>query len=142
MNINSLLPITNELREIVKTSSPTVIGNTKTTIDNPINDSEISIDGYWAIRHDPNRKGGGVVCYITNSIYYNTKNCISDKLKNIFIEFLIPKTKPITVRIIYKPPDQTRFLEILSDSLNPLNMLSEEWHILEVLNINLWQNDS
>ena len=46
MNINSLLPITNELREIVKTSSPTVIGITKTTIDNPINDSEISIDGY------------------------------------------------------------------------------------------------
>ena len=142
MNINSLLPITNELREIVKTSSPTVIGITKTKIDNTINDSEISIDGYWAIRHDQNRKGGGVVCYVTNNIYYNTKNCISDKLKNIFIELLIPKTKPITVRIIYKPPDQTRFLEILSDSLNPLNMLSEEWHILEVLNINLWQNDS
>ena len=58
------------------------------------------------------------------------------------IELLIPKTKPVTVAMVSKLPDQTRFLEILSDSLNSLNMLSEEWHILGDLNINLYQNGS
>ena len=107
-----------------------------------IGDSEISIDGYCALRRDRKRKGGGVICYVTNKICYNNKNCISNEIENIFIELLIPKTKPITVGIIYKPPDQTRFLEILSDSLNSLNMLSEEWHILGDLNINLYQESS
>ena len=100
------------------------------------------MDGYCAIQCGRNRKGRGVICYVTNKICYNNKNCISNEIENIFIELLIPKTKPITVGIIYKPPDQTRFLEILSDSLNSLNMLSEEWHILGDLNINLYQNGS
>ena len=55
---------------------------------------------------------------------------MSNEIENIFVELFIPKTRPITVRIVYKPLDQTRFLEILSTSLNSLNMLSEEWHIL------------
>ena len=135
MNINSLLPRIDELRKIVKISNPTIIGITETKLDNAIGDSEISIDGYCAIRRDRNRKGGGVICY-------NTKNCISNEIENIFVELLILKTKPITVRIVYKPPDQTKFLEILSNSLNSLKMLSEEWHILGDLNINLYHNGS
>ena len=72
---------------------------------------------------------------VTNKICYNTKNFVSNEIENIFVELLIPKAKPITVGIVYKPPDQTRSLEILSNSLNSLNMLSEEWHILGNLNI-------
>ena len=142
LNINSLQPKVDELREIVKISSATVIGITDTKLDNSIDDSEISIDGYCAIRRDRNRKGGGVIYYFTKKICYNTKNCISNEIENIFVELVIPKTKPITVGIIYKPPDQTRFLEILSNSLNLLNMLREEWHILGNLNINSYHNGS
>ena len=142
MNINSLLPKIDELGEIVKISSPTVIGITKTKLDNSIGDSEISIGGYCAIRCDRNRKGRGVICYVTNMICYNTKNCIWNEIENISVELLISKTKSITVGIVYKPPDQTSFLEILSNSLNSLNMLSKEWHILEDLIINLYHNGS
>ena len=70
------------------------------------------------------------------------KNCISNEIENIFARLLIPKTKPITVEIVYKPPDQTRFLERLSNSLNTLNIVSREWHILGDLNINLYHNGS
>ena len=126
----------------MKISNPTVIGNTEKKLDDLIGDSEVCIKGYFAIRRDWNKKGGGVICYVTNKICYNTKNCISNEIENIFIEILIPKTKPITVGIVYKPPDQTRFLEILSNSLNSLNMSSEEWHILGDLNINLYHNGS
>ena len=142
LNMNSLLPKIDELREIVKISNPTVIGITETKLDNSIGDSEISIDGHCATRRDRNRKGGGVICYVTNKICYNTKNCISNEIENIFVELLIPKTKPITVGIVYKPPDQTRFVEILSNSLNSLNMFSKEWHILGDLIINLYHNGS
>ena len=126
MNINSFLATIDKLREIVKISNPTVIDITETKFDNSISDLETSIGGYCAIRRDRNRKGGGVICYVTHKICYNNKNCISNEIENIFIELLIPKTKPITVGLVHKPPDQTRFLEILSDSLNSLNMLSEE----------------
>ena len=47
-------------------------------------------------------------------------------MENIFIELFIPKTKPITVGIVYTTRDQTRFFKILCDSLNLLNMLNEE----------------
>ena len=137
MNINSLLPNIDELREIVKISNPTVIGITETKLGNSICDSEISIDGYCAIRGDRSRKGGGVICYVNNKICYNTENCISNETENIFLELLIPETRPITVGIVYESPDKSRFLEILSNSLNSLNMLREEWHILGDLNINL-----
>ena len=90
-----------------------------------LDDSEISTDQYCAIPRDQNRKGGGVICYITNKICYNNKNCISNEIENIFIKLLIPKIKPITAEVVYKPPDQTKFLEILSDNLNSLNMLRE-----------------
>lgn len=43
-------------------SNPTVIGFTDTKINNSISDSEIFIDGDYAIRRDYNRKDGGVVC--------------------------------------------------------------------------------
>ena len=110
MNIISLLPKIDELREKVKISNLTVIDITEPKLDNSIGDWEISIDGYSAIRGYRNRKSEGVICYVTNKICYNTKNCISIEIENFFAELLISKTKPITVEIVYKPPDQTRFL--------------------------------
>ena len=44
MNVNSLLPKIDELREIVKISNPTVIDITETKLDNSFGDSDISID--------------------------------------------------------------------------------------------------
>ena len=60
--------------------------------------------------------------------------------KKYFIELLILKTKPKTFGLIYKLPDQLRFLETFSDSLNTLNISNKEWHILGDLNINLCEN--
>ena len=47
--MNSLQPKIDEIRETVKISNPTVISITETKLDNSIGDSEISIDGYYAI---------------------------------------------------------------------------------------------
>ena len=80
LNINSLLPKIDELREIVEISNPTGIDIRETKLDNSISDPEISIYGCCVIGRDQNRKGGDVICYVNNTICYNTKNCISNIL--------------------------------------------------------------
>ena len=52
LNKKMLLPKIDQLREIVKTLNPVVIGATETKLDNSIGDSEIPIDGYCAIQRD------------------------------------------------------------------------------------------
>ena len=116
-----------------------VVRITELKLDDSINDCKICIKGY-TMRRDQNRKGRGVVCYASNKICFNTKNYISNEIENIFIELFVSKTKPITAGIIYKLPDQLRFLETLSDSLKMVNILNKEWHILGDLNINLCEN--
>ena len=59
---------------MVKISNPTIIGITERKIDNSINDSEISSNGYCANWRNRNRKAGGAVCYVTNKIYYKLNN--------------------------------------------------------------------
>ena len=65
LNINSLLSKTDELGELVKASNATLAGITESKWDGSINDCEICIEGYNIIRRDWNRKGGGVVCYVS-----------------------------------------------------------------------------
>ena len=97
LNINNILSKIDELREIVIASNAKVVGITESKLDDSINLCEICIEGYNIIRRDRNRKGG-VQCV---KICFNAKNCISNEIVNFFIELRIPKTKPITVGIIY-----------------------------------------
>ena len=97
--MNSLLPKIDELKEMVKTTNPTVIGITETKLDNSIDDSAISIDGYCAIRRDRNRKGGGVICYVTNKICYNTKCCISQEIEMSLSNFLFQKQNQVLLEL-------------------------------------------
>ena len=43
------------------------------------------------------------------------------------------KTKPVIVKVTYKPPDQLRFLEILCNLLNTLKILNEKWYVIRDL---------
>ena len=67
-NINTLLKETDELRETVKASNATGVEVTEPEQHNSINNREISIEEYNIIRLDQNRKGGGVICYVSNKI--------------------------------------------------------------------------
>ena len=65
-------------------------------------DPELSIDNYKILRCDGNRQGGGVVCYVRNDLSYNTLSVFPRDIENIFFEILLPNSKPITVRTIYR----------------------------------------
>ena len=92
------------MRYIARSSNAAVIGITETKLGNTVYDSEVTVDGYNIVRNDRNRNGGGVACYIRNNICFNN-------IENIFIDLLFPKTKPISVGIIYKSPSQRQLLQ-------------------------------
>ena len=47
-----------------------VIGISESKLDETVLDGEIQIPGYTIIRSDRNRHGGGVLCYIKDTICY------------------------------------------------------------------------
>ena len=109
LNVNSLLLKIDQLRNIAKLSNATVIGSyiiSESKLDDSVLSSEIHIDNYNTLRCDRNRYGGGVVCYIRNALSYEIKSFFPPKIENIFFELLLPNTKPIVVRIIYRPRSQ------------------------------------
>ena len=88
------------------------------------------------------RKGGGVACYVRSDLSYIEKGFSIDETENIFFEILLPKTKRITVGIIYRPPNQSNFLETLNENLAKLDTLKKESYILGEFNINLCQSQN
>ena len=111
LRINSLLPKIDESRNIAKYFYAAVIGITETKLGNTVYDSEVTIDRHRIVQNDKNRKGGCVSCYTRSKICYSRKTYLSNNLENILIDLLFPKSKRISISIIYKPPSQTRFLE-------------------------------
>ena len=165
LNVNSLLPKTDELRNIAKLSNAAVIVITGLKLGNCSFDSEIQIDNYQMIpcdnsiiifltqkcqidyyqiiRCNRNRKGGEIACYVRNDLSYIEKDFFPEETENIFFEILLPsKTKHITVGIIYRPPNQNNFLQTLNEDFAKLDTLKNELYILGDFNINLYQNQN
>ena len=105
-------------------------------------DPEISINNYKILRCDRNRQGGVVACYVRNDLSYNILSVFPREVENMFFKILLPNTKPVTVGTIYRPPNQSKFLEILNDNMNKINSVNNEIYILGDFNISLHINDS
>ena len=74
----------------------------------------MKIQGYNVIRSDRNRHDGGVMCYIKDTICYKRLENFSSEFENMFVDILLPNTRPILLGNIYRPPDQSGFLESFS----------------------------
>ena len=129
LNINSLPSKIEELRQIAKDTNSAVIGLSETKLDKTIFDSEISIPNYSLTRKDWNRKVGGVACYIRSEICFNSQSYLSDKIENISFDLLLPKTKPVSIAIVYKLPTDNHFLGYLSRGLNDFNLMKNDLFI-------------
>ena len=140
LNIDSSLPKIDELRHMARLSNAAVIGICESKLDKAITNSEILIDNYDLLRCDRNRKGGGVACYIRNDLSYTQKSLFPNDIENVFFEIHLPKTKPITVGIVYRPPNQTNFIKTLNENFAKLDTINKETYILGDFNINLYDN--
>ena len=139
LNVNSLLPKIDELRNIAKSSNAAVIGISESKLGDSILSSEIHIDNYNTLRCDRNRHGGGVVCYVRNDLSYDAKSFFPPEIENIFFELLLPNTKPIVVGFIYRPPSQSEFINTYFSKLDANN---NQIYILGDFNINFYLNNS
>ena len=128
------------MRNIAKRTKAVVIGISKSNLDSTVLDPEIYIENYEILRFDRNRHGRGVACYIKSDSSYKLNSFLPNEIENITFDILMPHTKPITVGIIYRPPNQSKFLDIFEENLPKLNTSYREIYFLGDFNINLFEN--
>ena len=135
LNINSLLPKIDELRNIAKLSNAAVIGIGESKLHHSVLSSEIHIDNYNTFYYTNTlprsilyieQTWGRVVCHIRNDLSYEIKSFFPFEIENIFFEILLPNTRPIFVGIIYRPPTQSEFLEIINTHFSKLDTNNNE----------------
>ena len=136
------MPKIEELRIIAKSTKAVIIGISESKLDESVLEPEIQIDDYKILQCDRNRRGGGVACYIRNDLSYNILSVFPREIESVFFEILLPNSKPITVGTIYRPPNQSNFLEVLNENMNKIDSISNEIYILGDFNINFSLNDS
>ena len=118
-NINSIIPKLTELRNFVQTQNPSALCISESKLDNTISDSEIEIENYFIVRNDRSRHGGGVCIYIHNTLAFNVRHDLNHvKLETVWVEILLPKSKPLLLGTCYRPPSQGDFYCILQEFLS------------------------
>ena len=105
LNINSLLKNIDQLRLIMQNMPVDILAINETKLDELVPDSEIAIAGYYHIRCDRSRFGGGVLLYVRDSIPFSERNdLVPDSLEMICIEISKPHNKSFLVSTWYRPP--------------------------------------
>ena len=96
-----------------------VIGVTETWMDNTINDSEVEIENYNLERRDRNRNGGGVCIFVRSDISYNLRDDLPvlKDLESIWIDIMIPKSKPLVICVCYRIKKTAQFFQCFGTSL-------------------------
>ena len=140
LNVNSLLPKIGELRDITKRTKATVSGISESKLDSTVLDPEIYIDNHEILRFNINRLGGGVLCYIKSDISYKLNSFLPNEIENTTFNILMSHTKPSTVGIVCRPPNQLTFLDIFKEKLPKLNKSYRETYFLSDINFNLSEN--
>ena len=140
INVNSLLSKIDELRDIVGHTKPAILGITESKLDGSVTNQEVHKSGYNILRNDRNRNGGGVACYKRSDLCFNSRNIFSDSIEHIFFDLLIPKMKPTSIGIFYRPPNANNFLESIND-LKQIDFKKSEAYFLGDFNINLLLNN-
>ena len=113
-----------------------MIGISECKLDSTVLDPEIEIENYEILCFDRNQQGGDLACYIRSDISYKLSSILLNVIKNI----TLPHTKLITVGIIYRPPNQFKFLDIFEENLPKLNTSYREIYFLGNFNSNLFEN--
>ena len=113
ININNLLPKIDELRHLTKTKDVSVVGISETKFDNSVSSGEFEIEGHNLLRFDRSWRGGGVACYVNKFLEHNYKHSFCKNTKSILTNIFLPKTKPVLVGILYRPPDKNDFVKNL-----------------------------
>ena len=85
---------------------------------------------------------GGVLAYIKSDLSYNIRQDLSSSNEAIFFEIYLPNTKPILIGVLYRPPNDSNFLNTFHDTLeNTRELNNQEFYIMGDMNINMQKNN-
>ena len=100
--------------------------------------SELEVDGYDLVRLDRSRRGSGGAFYIKSLTAYSYKDSFCSNTESIFVDIFLPKSKPILLGILYRPPDKSDFVKHINNVFTETGVLDkQECYLLGDLNINL-----
>ena len=122
ININSLLSKNDELKCIANKTKAAIIGIIESKLDHTVPDLGVNLPGYDILWCDRNRNSNGVACYIKKDLCFNTRPLNCKEIENIIFDILLPKSKPITIGVFYRPPNQANFMELFVKSFSLLNL--------------------
>ena len=140
LDVNSILPIIDELKMIAGNTKAAIIGITESKVNNSTSDSEVELSDYCILRCNRNRNGGGVTCYARHDLCFSLRSTVMRDIEGIFLDIFLLKTNPVFVEIIYRPSDNINFSECFDKHLNDIN-LDNQILLLGDFSINLLHND-
>ena len=109
------------MRDIAKRTKAAVIGVSESKLDSTVLDPEIGIENYEILRFERKRHGGSIACDIKSDISCKLNAFLPNEIKNIIFNILMPHTKSTTIVILYKPQNQSNFINIFEENLPKLN---------------------
>ena len=114
LNVKSLLLKIDENRLISIQTRAACLCISETWLVDSILESETDISNYTIRRKDINRHGGGVCMYVRSNIAFNACDDLNhEELEATWIDILLPKTKRILCGVLYRPPNQSNFYQVL-----------------------------
>ena len=126
---------------MTKTTDVSVVGISETKFDNSVSSGEFEIEGHNLLRFDRSWRGGGVACYVNKFLEHNYKHSFCKNTERILTNIFLPKTKPVLVSILYRPPDKNDFVKNLQETFTKCNISEkQECYLLGDFNINLLHN--
>lgn len=95
---------------------------TETWLDEPVTNAEIHIDNYNIARSDRCINGGGVCMYIRKDLAFSPRSDLhSNNIETLWIDILLPKTKPILIGTVYRPPKDNDFFEYFEEQISKIS---------------------
>ena len=149
-NINSLLSKIDELQCIGNKTKLATIGITESKLDHTVSDLEVNIPWYDILGCDINRNGSGVACYMRKVLFFNARALSCKEIENVNFEILLTKSKrnwecyfwnnltkskPITVDVFYRPPNQANFMELIVKDFSQFNLKDNKIYLFVILTL-------
>ena len=143
LNCSSLTKNIDEIRILLERTHIDVLTLSETHLSNFIEDSEISCDGYFIVRRDRDRAGGGVATYIREDLNFIVRDELSvNDLETIAIEVKRPFSRSMIIINWYRPPSSNvAVIHAFEQMLEKLDFSSSECIILGDMNCDVVKVD-
>jgi cellulose biosynthesis protein BcsQ len=108
LNITSLVKHVDELRVYMRDEPFDILSINESRLDSNIARDTVGIQGYDMVDKHRNLEGGGVALYYRNTLnVINRTDLVPAEVEVVCLEVIKPKSKPMFVVSVYRPPNSS-----------------------------------